>query len=243
MTGLDDSDADAILARWPMFGEAWLRNNPRRRVELRAFAISRYSVSSAAFAQFLGSSRAQAIPLVRMYWEHSPYATVKRDSGGAFATDVGEAALPVSGVHLEGARAYAQFVGARLPTEDEWEVAAAEMVRRTPGWTDLESATLHVNCFDTQHETIKARRRPFLDGRGPVAETELPAADGAPVGMIGNLWEWCESVATSNGVLRGGSWNDIVPLVFHPFFRHVPPPSFRMTLTCGFRLARSECHA
>ena len=50
---------------------------------------------------------------------------------------------PVTGMDLEGARAYAQWAGARLPTEDEWQVAAEQGLIE-PGsppvweWTESE---------------------------------------------------------------------------------------------------------
>lgn len=51
---------------------------------------------------------------------------------------------PVTFVDLDDARAYAAFVGARLPTEDEWQIAAKSSVlpfhrsRRVWNWTESE---------------------------------------------------------------------------------------------------------
>ncbi|SDC99693.1 SUMF1/EgtB/PvdO family nonheme iron enzyme [Glycomyces harbinensis] len=58
-------------------------------------------------------------------------------------TDEAADHLPVTGVSLADARAYASWVGARLPDEFEWQLAAAQpgFVRRTPAvwnWTESE---------------------------------------------------------------------------------------------------------
>lgn len=53
----------------------------------------------------------------------------------------GDAAAPVTGVDLDEARAFAAAVGARLPTDHEWQIAGAKLERRSPrvwNWTESE---------------------------------------------------------------------------------------------------------
>jgi formylglycine-generating enzyme required for sulfatase activity len=239
--GISQDEISCILSRYPCFGPEWFANASRRRVRVKSFAIARNSVTSAEFADTLTHAAAAGETVSRLYWVASPYATICLRSDGRYAPKQGDEALPVSGVTLAGARYYACAHGARLPREKEWEIAARAQIEATPGWNDIESTMNFVNGFDTIHPGARAHRRAFLDGRGPVAESVLPATEGAPIGMIGNLWEWCEPATDGpDAVLRGGCWNDIVPLVFHPAFRHPVSATYGLTMHFGLRLAASS---
>lgn len=74
-------------------------------------------------------------------------------------------AAPVTHISLFEADAFASWAGARLPTEFEWEAAAAQ---RDP-------------CGGQQ-----------LDGAGP-AQPEACASADDPGGMFGGVWEWTGS--------------------------------------------------
>jgi ergothioneine biosynthesis protein EgtB len=75
-----------------------------------------------------------------------------------------EAAAPVSHISYYEADAYARWAGHRLPTEFEWEVAAAGIA--------IEGNTLGTRAL-----------------RPRAAE----AANGAPRQMFGDVWEWTQS--------------------------------------------------
>jgi len=103
---------------------------------------------------------------------------------------------PVRHVTREDAEAFAQWLGARLPTEEEWEYAArGGFEGELLAWADAEEADL-------------TRRANTWQGIFPVVNSEADGFKGiAPVGsyppngfglydMIGNVWEWTSSPYT-----------------------------------------------
>jgi sulfatase modifying factor 1 len=106
-----------------------------RVVELRGAVVERAEVTNADYARFLADS--SYVPRVaHRFLQHWP-------DGPAGAPAPGTEEEPVRFVDLDDARAYAAWRGARLPTEDEWQVAAAAgLVRREPlvwqQWTESE---------------------------------------------------------------------------------------------------------
>lgn len=103
---------------------------------------------------------------------------------------------PVVYVNLDDARAYADWAGKRLPTEDEWQLAAQGIHAYTYPWG---------NDFD-----------PALCNGGQYGDTSpVNAFQGgiSPWGcldMCGNTWEWTESERddgyTRYAILKGGSY-------------------------------------
>jgi formylglycine-generating enzyme required for sulfatase activity len=118
---------------------------------------------------------------------------------------------PVVNVSWEEAQAYCEWVGARLPTEAEWEYAARA------GQTDWKYPT----GTEIDHELANFQG---VGGRDKWTRT-APVTSFAPnqwglFEMAGNVWEWCADPYTANyienqgdgsliagaKVLRGGSW-------------------------------------
>jgi formylglycine-generating enzyme required for sulfatase activity len=104
----------------------------RHSVDLGPFAISRTEVTNAEYARFVDATgyRPAVADRFLAHWTGGrPVPGTERE--------------PVRHVDLDDARAYARWAGLRLPTEFEWQVAAAEPAfeRGEPlvwSWTESE---------------------------------------------------------------------------------------------------------
>ncbi len=158
---------------------------------------------------------------------------------------------PVVNLNWFEADAWCRWAGRRLPTEAEWEVAAS----RAPvaGAETLRGSKRRYPWGDTPPRPAHAN----LDGSrgGPVAVGALAAGDSA-FGcrqMIGNVWEWTNSIfvhypgfmpgpyadyskpwfETGRTVLRGGSWATRSRQVWNTWrYFHLPE---RRDIFAGFR--------
>jgi iron(II)-dependent oxidoreductase len=176
-------------------GFAYDNERPRHTVTLAAFEIDRTPVTNAAFADFVAETGSDP----PMYWE--------RDGDGWVTTTFGrrrplEADRPVIHVSWHQAAAFARWAGKRLPTELEWEAAAAGAAR--------DRANLDQLAF----------------GCAPAGAYADAPADCGAVQMLGDVWEWTASdfrgypgfeafpypeysevfFGDAYKVLRGGAW-------------------------------------
>ncbi len=203
-------------------------------LEVEPFSIARAAVSNGEYAAFVeaggyGDAR---------YWDEAGLAWLKQSGldcprywrkaadGWEMRRFDNWEPLPVDAavIHVcwHEARAYCRWVGRRLPSELEWEVAAAG---QPDGQGGLSPDKRHYPWGDAAPTAQRAN----LDGHalGTIAVGALPEGDSA-FGcrqMIGNAWEWTEDtfgpypgftpdmyqdysqpLFGNTKVLRGGAW-------------------------------------
>jgi iron(II)-dependent oxidoreductase len=231
-------------------------------VQVRPFRIARAAVSNAEFAAFVedgGYRRPELWDAEGWQWragvglEHPVYWREGAENWEWRHFDRWEPLPPnaaVIHVSWHEAKAWCRWAGRRLPTELEWEVAAAgephangnalAPVKRRYPWGDAPPD----------------RSRANLDGGalGTIDVAALPAGDSA-FGcrqMLGNVWEWTDTVFEpypgftpdmyrdysmplfgQTRVLRGGGWATRSRLIRNTWRNYYGPD--RNDVFAGFR--------
>ncbi len=150
---------------------------------------------------------------------------------------------PVIQVTWNDAQSFAQWSGARLPTEAEWEFAARAGSTTTFPWgSELEPGGRHMmNVF----QGTFPGNNTAVDGWAGTCPVRAFEPNGFGLwNMIGNVWEWTADPFTRQGddlVLKGGSY------LCHESYCRRYRPAARMSSTpdsstgnIGFRLARNQ---
>ena len=167
-----------------VIGEEGDTRNPRRTFKRGDFYIDRYEVTNEEYGVFLQGNPDHPKP-------HSP-AWISGKMDLRFVK------YPISGVTLEDAKAYAKWVGKRLPTAEEWEAAARGPLSKKYPWgnTFPEVKPYPCNSEEQVRVTNVLYAQPvgsFPDGRSAYGVHD----------MAGNVWEWTAS--TMKDKKNGGS--------------------------------------
>ncbi len=229
------ADTVAIPAARPTLGSASQPDSPARTVQVPAFRIDRTEVSVAEFEAFARTAWEREV-----WWSAEGWAWAKqhpRGAGAAMRAAGRRGDHPVVAVSWFEAEAYCRSQGGRLPSEEEWELAACGGRATRFPWGDSEPAgvpwydegtTGHVAGVDTR----------------PVHEA-VPGTEG-PFGLLhvsGNVWEWTSGAYGRPGpdgrprwrTLRGGSYTNL-PSYCTCSHREPAAPE-RVAFTTGFRCA------
>lgn len=195
-------------------------------VDLPAYQIGKYPVTNAQYNEFVQSTG---------YRTQGSWDPPKGGRYHQGPEDKSE--HPVVNVTFYDAQAFCQWVGGRLPCENEWEKAARGTDGRKYPWGNEWHPDI-VN-FDS-------------DGTTPVTRFEKPNACGvanvSPYGavdMVGNVLEWQNSSLPKRPgavMLKGGAFTNYLPenLDIQPFdaIRHTTENPDSNYAGFGFRVAR-----
>ena len=244
---------------------------PRHLATVAAFALDKYEVTVGRFRRFIAgyeptivAEGSGAHPLLagsgwRPEWITNLPATADEfkfaisECGGPWTDEIGaNEARPISCVTWFEAFAFCASEGKRLPTEAEWEYAAAggDEQREYPWGADPPADDLVVFAC-------------LYDAEASCTDADLPVAGSLPKGagrfgqldLAGSLWEWtldtfapygsdpcdnCAATSTGNAsrVFRGGDFKFADPDSLRTATRYAFLPAFP-DQTRGVRCARS----
>jgi formylglycine-generating enzyme required for sulfatase activity len=213
---------------------------PKHKVELDAFLISKYEVTNAQYHSFVKATN-HRLP------ENCCDARYNIWKGDAMMPGVEE--LPVINVSWDDAVAFCKWIGARLPTEAEWEKAARGTDGRLYPWgNDLPSGNRANYSFDPvsmwEGPASLAKKDQYEFGKSPYGVFE----------MAGNVWEWVQDWYDENyyknspaknpkgpekgeaRVMRGASWRNTADML-RASNRHKHAPTERRVYI-GIRCAK-----
>ncbi|MBI5748543.1 MAG: SUMF1/EgtB/PvdO family nonheme iron enzyme [Nitrospinae bacterium] len=184
--------------------------NPERKVYLNDFFMDKYEVTNEAYLRFVKQAK-HGEP---KEWQVYGYMEDKKNH-------------PVVFVSFDDALGYCNWLGKRLPTEEEWEKAA----RGTGGY---------IYPWGNEFELGKAN----TSLSGIVGTTEVGMYEGgrSPYGlydMAGNIWEWTSSTyIDKEKAVKGGSWG-LSHKLARTFTRIGYEPGTK-TNNIGFRCAKDR---
>ncbi|UYN98575.1 MAG: formylglycine-generating enzyme family protein [Devosia sp.] len=219
---------------------------PERAITLADFGLEAQTVTVDRFAAFVAATgyvtEAERFGWTAVFFGDEPHLSAARAAGsrlpwwhsideanwrqpeGPGSTVDDRLDHPVTQVSWADARAFAEWVGGRLPTEAEWEHAArggADRRRFPWGEAEPDDALIHANIWQGQF--------PYSNTLADGYERTAPARSFAPsalgfYNLAGNVWEWtadafkvrslsrqarlrnAQALEHSEKVLKGGSF-------------------------------------
>lgn len=231
--GLDEAELGSVMNRFRHIGldEKWiLKECPRHVVSLKSYAIAKYPITNTEYREFLTDSRHPELP---SSWEFRRYP-VEKSNHPVFTLSPQAADAYAAWLSLKTGRAF------RLPSEAEWEYAAAGPAGYEFPWGNEYQPdfanTVETGIFSTTPVGI------FAEGNSPFGVAD----------MAGNVEEYVRDVYAAyaqgqfisdhlvqlNGdyrVARGGCFSRLRDLA-RTRRRHGRNPASQ-TYAMGFRLA------
>jgi formylglycine-generating enzyme len=199
--------------------------NPQRTVKISAYEIADAEVTNAEFAEFVRQTgfktdaekrgKAQTFQHGKQEWKWVEVAEAQwrwpLGKAGGIAAE-GHLRHPVTQVSQRDAEAYAAWASARLPTQNEWEVAARAGSTTLYPWGDI---------WDVKRGNIWTGKSHQQDDKADGWEYTAPVRSYVPnawglYDVVGNVFEYVADLppglqASTKmkqrlGSSRGGSW-------------------------------------
>ena len=221
-------------------GNSWNFTNetPKHKVYLDGYWIDRTEVTVGMFRKFVeetgykttaetsGGGRPYRKGPQNQEWPITPGVDWRDPLGGGSTAEDNH---PITQVSWDDARAYCKWVGARLPTEAQWEKAARGTDERLFPWGNEFNGD-YLNCCDARCTVVRWLNNDYDDGyeyTSPVGSYPQGASPYGVMDMAGNVWEWVAdwyyekyyerspyknpSGPKSGNLraMRGGSWYDL----------------------------------
>jgi len=221
---MGSTDAQLVaLCKGSLMLKNWCSNEkPKHTVKLDGYWMYKNDVTVAQYKKFCAATTREMPDAPELGWidEH-----------------------PMVNLSWDDANAYAQWAGAALPTEAQWEKAARGTDGRIYPWGnewDAEKCNNAVSGYNTMKTTAV--------GSYPASVSPYGCLD-----MVGNVYQWCADwydenyknspkqnpTGSANGttrVLRGGCWYDVDTRYFRAAYRDSGEPTIGF-VSIGFRCA------
>ena len=181
MIGSDEQDMQQVIRKWKqdVQRDALTDELPKQKMVVNAFYMDQYEVTNAEYKKFVDATR---------------YPPPSHWKDGMYPENTGN--HPVTFVSWDDAYAYAQWAGKRLPTAEEWEIAARGLNGRIFPWGNThEAQRVNVNHPDGATAAVGS----FADDVSAFKVYD----------MGGNVMEWTMSQYGNQKdifVLKGSSW-------------------------------------
>ncbi|MGO8995703.1 MAG: bifunctional serine/threonine-protein kinase/formylglycine-generating enzyme family protein [Polyangiaceae bacterium] len=228
---------------------------PPHPVKLGGFCLDDGEVTVSEYAACV-AAKGCAEPHAKAEWADIPKEEQQKWTPFCNYAQKDRADHPMNCVTYDEANAYCRWVGGRLPTETEWELAARGTDGRPFPWGIDPPSPSRLNACDDgcalgrqKQEVIGAVPLTGDDRWGATAPSGAFAAGASPFGafdMAGNVAEWTKSAYCSYSepacgavarVVRGGSWVSDTAAAVRTTSRAKMNPAAR-TPDIGFRCAK-----